>query len=80
MYYIVIVIYAKYLSHTTVTTEASVFVKSTAAGVLCRMGHWVAVLLLVVCVVFLHLRGALGKRRPNSIIFFVDDVSGGLSN
>ena len=41
------------------------------------MRHWVAVLLLV-CVVSLHLHGALGKRKPNIIIFFVDDVSGRL--
>ena len=53
--------------------------ESTAAGVLCRMRYWVAVL-LVVCVVSLHLHGALGKRKPNIIIFFVDDVSGSLSN
>ena len=61
------------------TIIASLLAESTAAGVLCRMRHWVAVLLLV-CVVFLHLHGALGKRKPNIIIFFVDDVSGKLSD
>jgi len=43
------------------------------------MRHWVVVLLLV-CVVSLHLHGALGKRKPTIIIFFVDDVSVRLSN
>ena len=51
----------------------------TAAGVLSKMKYWVAVLLLV-CVVFLHLHGALGKTKPNIIIFFVDDVSQRLCN
>ena len=62
----------------------SLLAECVAAGVLCRMKHsrmrhWVAVLLLV-CVVFHHLHGALGKRKPNIIIFFVNDVSGRLSD
>ena len=61
------------------TIVSGLLAESTAAGVLCRMRHWVTVL-LVVCVVFLHLHGVLGKRKPNIIIFFVDDVSERLSN
>ena len=69
----------KILKSRTVTIVSGPLAESTAAGVLSRMRHWVTVL-LVVCVVFLHLHGALGKRKPNIIIFFVDDVSGSLSN
>ena len=61
------------------TIVSGLLAESTAAGVLSRMRYWVTVLLLV-CVVSLHLHGALGKRKPNIIIFFVDDVSGKLSN
>ena len=63
----------KVLKSCTVTVVFSLLAESTAAGVLSRMRHWVAILLLL-CVVFLHLHGALGKRKPN--IIFVDDVSG----
>ena len=61
------------------TIVSSLLAESSAAGVLSRMRYWVAAL-LVVCVVSLHLYGALGKRKPNIIIFFVDDVSERLSN
>ena len=57
----------------------SLLAECVAAGLLCMMRQCVAVLLLV-CVVSLHLHGALGKRKPNIIIFFVNDVSGRLSD
>ena len=67
----------KYLSHHN--SYAAGLAKSVETGALCTMRHWVVVLLLV-CVVSLHLHGDLGKRKPNIIIFFVDDVSERLSN